>query len=112
MNISISGHGPTDARLMLVADGASDNDVSAGYALTGDQERTLRRVVSGASHQLHFEEFWKTAYIKERINLKKPDLNRGLISQQYKEILVDEINEVRPNVVVPLSELSFEFLTG
>lgn len=110
MGLAISGHGPTTARIMIVADGGTDNDVATGLALSGDQERELNKIAY--SQNLHTQEFWKTALIKDRIHLKQPDLNRVLVTDQYKEILINEINEIKPNVIVPLCELSFEFLTG
>lgn len=110
MGLSISGHGSPDARIFLLADGGSDSDISTGFALSGDQERILRKLAN--AQNLHYDEFWRTALIKERINLKQPEFNAPLITDQYKQILTDEINTIAPNVIVPLSELSFNFLTG
>ena len=106
----ISGHGNSSARAMLIADGGSDGDVTCGYAISGDAEKKLR----GLAHsvQIPWTDFWITAAIKEKINLKKSDPNRILFTDQYKRILLGEINEIKPNVLIPLGELSFNFLTG
>jgi DNA polymerase-1 len=107
----ISGHGPdSSAEAFLIADGASDSDVSAGLALTGDAERKLSSFCLSAG--LAYNTLWKTALIKERINLKDPSANYELLTDQYKEILLNEINTIKPNVLVPLSEISFHYLTG
>lgn len=108
--LSISGHGSDSALAMLIADGASERDVATGYALMGNQETQLRRLASSA--KLDFNLLWRTALIKERINLIKPEANKGLLNDTYRQVLIDEINAVRPNILVPLSELSFNFLTG
>jgi len=111
--IKISGHGPTEARVMLIADGGSESDVTNGLALSGDQERELRGLVKALNlSSFSYDEFWKTALIKERINLQTPEKNRELLTDQYKNILLEEINTIKPNVIVPLSELGFGLLTG
>lgn len=110
MKLSISGHGSDQSLAMLIADGASEHDVAAGYALSGDQERKLRALSKSAG--IDFNNFWLTALIKERINLSKPEANKGLLNDDYRRILTNEINAVRPNILVPLSELAFNFCTG
>ncbi len=108
--IMVSGHGSESAAAMLIADGASEHDVAAGYALTGDSERKLRGLIRTAG--LDWNDFWRTALIKERTNQHKPEANLGLLNDAYRKILTDEINAVRPNILIPLSELSFQFCTG
>ena len=95
---------------MLVADVATESDVAQGYALTGYDEVVLRRCLK--PHGLHFDDMWRTALIKERGNLKKPKENFPLLTEEYKEILANEIRTIRPNLICPLSELSFSYLTG
>jgi len=107
---TISGHGNSDANVMLIADGATDGDVACGYALSGDAERKLKSFALAA--KLNWGDFWCTALIKEKTNQKKPDANKLLLSDEYRGVLLHEINTVKPNVLVPLSELSFNFLTG
>ncbi len=105
----ISGHGNSNALIMLIADGAAEGDVSCGYALSGDREKKLKSFA--IANQIPWSEFWITVLIKEKINLKKSDPNKPLITEQYKSVLLDEINTIRPNVLVPMGELSFNFLT-
>jgi hypothetical protein len=106
----ISGTGNSSAVLMLIADGATDGDVQSGYALSGDPQNKLKKAAN--RHSISWADVWLTALIKEKINTKKPDANKELLTDEYKRILIGEINDISPNVVVPLSELSFNFLTG
>ena len=106
----IRGHGNDSALVMLITDVASEHDVNAGYALTGYDETVLRRCFSASG--LHFDEMWKTALIKERGNLKKPYENKSLLTDEYRGILANEIKTIRPNVICPLSELAFNYVTG
>jgi uracil-DNA glycosylase family 4 len=106
----ISGSGSTSARAIFIADGCSEGDEKCGYALSGDQERILGGLCK--SNGLHFGEFYKTALIKQRINFKLGKANNELVTEQYKEVLLNEINTIRPNVLVPLGECSFSWLTG
>lgn len=106
----ISGHGSYTAPCILIADGAADSDIQSGRALSGQQEDTLRGFCR-ANH-LNYDEFWVTALIKERINLKDSKKNKDLLTDEYKKVLIDEINQIKPNILVPLSELSFWYLTG
>lgn len=108
--MTVSGHGNTNALAFLIADGAAEGDVTNGLALCGDQERKLKSYAS--ANNIDWSQFWLTALIKEKINLKKPDENKSLVTDEYKKILLGEINEIKPNVLIPLSELSFNFLTG
>lgn len=92
---------------MIVSDGASDDDIASGYAITGYQEERMRQLVD-----FRWDESYRTALIKERINLNNVKQNEPLVTDQYKQILGNEIKTVNPNVIVPLSELSFNFVAG
>lgn len=106
----ISGSGSTSALAVFIIDGGSDSDVNCGYALSGDAEHKIRSMLK--AHRMNLDDFYRTALIKERINAKHPKQNFPLATDEYKRILIDEINTISPNVVVPLSEVSFQFLTG
>lgn len=107
----IVGHGFTSAKVIFIGDGADDNDMASGRALSGHTEESFLRQGCHA-HGLNFNECYRTLLIKERINLKNNEANRPLITDQYRNILKAEIQEISPNVIVPLSELSFEFVSG
>ena len=95
---------------MLIADGASDEDVASGYAISGYQESVLKDFAK--ANGIKWEQTYRTCLIKERIKLVDPKSNYDLITDQYRRILTDELNTVKPNIIVPLSELSFNFTTN
>jgi hypothetical protein len=95
---------------MIIADGGSQADIASGLAISGPEERKLKNFATNS--RLDWSDVWQTALIKERINLIKPDLNKVLITDFYRNVLLNEINSVKPNVLVPISELGFNFLTG
>ncbi len=64
--ISIRGHGPDSAKVMLVADGGTSHDLSSGYALTGDAEHKLK--IFAKENNLYLDDFWRTCLIKDKIN--------------------------------------------
>jgi len=113
IKIQIRGHGLDTAKVMLIADGGTSHDLSAGYAITGDAEHKLRGFAK--DNNLYIDEFWRTCLIKDKINntsgAKAISENLALLTDEYKNILNDEIKAIKPNLLVPLGELSFNFIT-
>ncbi len=97
---------------MIISDVCSDADVASGYCLSGDRDKKLRGFA--AANRLDWSQFWITSLIKEKGNLKKPDANKPALeaNPEWAKILLGEINAIQPNILVPLSELSFNWLTG
>jgi uracil-DNA glycosylase len=106
----VSGHGVVTPKLMFIGDGASEEDCKSGYALTGIAESKLRELCHSA--EINFNKTYRTVLIKERINLNKPKANIPLLNDTYNQILTQEIRDINPDIIVPLCELSFEFVTG
>jgi DNA polymerase I-like protein with 3'-5' exonuclease and polymerase domains len=106
----ISGHGYLSASIMLIADGCTDEDVSTGYAISGYQENVLKGFA--IDNGIDWGQLYLTALIKERIKVVDPKSNIGLLTDEYKRILIDEIKTINPNILVPLSELSFNFVSN
>lgn len=106
----ISGHGYISAPIMLIADGASDEDIASGYAISGYQESVLKDFCK--DNKIRWDQTYRTALIKERIKLVDPKSNHDLVTDEYKRILTNELNTIKPNIIVPLSELSFNFTTN
>jgi DNA polymerase I-like protein with 3'-5' exonuclease and polymerase domains len=104
------GHGYLSAPVMFVSDGSSDEDIATGYAISGYQESIYSKFAK--ENGINWEECYRTSFIKERIKLVDPKSNEKLVSDEYKNILINEVKTVDPNIIVPLSELSFRFLTG
>jgi hypothetical protein len=105
---------------MFIADGCTDEDVSHGYCISGNQEKLIHGWCN--SQNIKQTDCYYTALIKERINLKdtrprdsnpkKDNVNGKLITEDYKRILQNEIHTIQPNVLVPLNELAFEYCTN
>ena len=106
----IQGHGYLNAPVMIIGDVGSDEDVTSGYAITGYQESILSKFAK--ENGLDWNSFYRTLLIKERGKLIEPKVNFPLLTDDYKRILSDEIRTVAPNVIVPLSELSFNFVAN
>lgn len=109
----ISGSGYEKADIMFIADGGSEEASSTGYALAGMEEKILKDLCKEVG--LDYSMTWRTCLIKERINLAVPDKNRPMLANPvgigYMKVLQNEIKEINPKILVPLSELSFQFLT-
>jgi DNA polymerase I-like protein with 3'-5' exonuclease and polymerase domains len=111
----IQAYGKSGAEILLVEDSASNEDMLSGYALSGTAERTLRHFLS--LHKYDLNQTWRTLLYKERLNYngKNKKKFKEAIDQTNPEstnILFDEIISIRPNIIVPLGELSFNCLTG
>jgi uracil-DNA glycosylase len=92
---------------MLIGDGGSPSDSESNYALTGQSEILLNQLASGA---FSMKDTWRTLLIKERINANDFDAYSQLVTEEYKEILRNEIKEIQPNLIIPIGEASFRFL--
>lgn len=106
----VSGHGYSSAKVVIVGDCASDEDVNTGYALSGYTESLIRSFCK--DNGLSIDEMWRTLLIKERGNQKDYKKNEELLTEQYKSILINEIQQIKPNLVVPIGEMAFNFTTG
>jgi DNA polymerase I-like protein with 3'-5' exonuclease and polymerase domains len=114
----IKGHGNSAAEVMLIADGGSKEDASCEYALSGYQEVLLSQVIGKS---FHLQETYRTCLIKEHLSYSAAGKNgkvpyyeleeNKLLQEQYKEILLEEINTIQPNLLIPMGELSMRFLT-
>lgn len=106
----ITGHGTGSAKVMLIGDSGSEEDVGSGKALSGKVEDTLKRFIK--ENQLDWNDFYSTLLIKERGSQKDWKLNIDLVSNEYREVLKGEISTINPNVIIPINELAFNFVTG
>ena len=118
----ISGFGPYNSDVMLISDFAQGEDLKTGYAISGFKENLLSKFASAAG--INLKDFYKTTLIKDEPpkfkwdKKKKPtdgDISRWLLANvvpPYKDTLINEINAIKPLLLVPLGETSFQFLTG
>jgi len=119
----ICGHGSSNAQIILVGDGGTGDDVSTNYALSGYTETTLAQLTG---RNFSIRDTYRTLLIKEKIDHTKitekqkkdeQKLYGGLnpqylqLVEQYKDVLINEIKQIDPFLIIPLGELSFNFLT-
>jgi len=102
----IQGHGRQNAEVMLIGDGASNEDVANGYAITGSNEVVLKQL------GLKIAETYRTLFIKEKVNLQDYKSYEEKATGQYQELLKYEISQINPNIIIPMGEVSFRYLTG
>lgn len=107
----IIGSGYSAAKVMFVGDVGSEADALSGRALSSTTDSSF---IEGncRSAKINLGEVYRTLFIKERGNLTDPESNEKLITPEYKEILRQEIDTLQPNIIVPLSELGFKFISG
>src|SRR5437588_4935349 len=115
----IQGHGQTiNPKAILVADGPFGKDLETNYALTGNQAKELTNFACEAG--LDFNQFYRSLLCKEQLKVspraaedsKKYISANAELTQKYAPILLDEVKELKPYLVIPLGELSFNFFTG
>lgn len=111
----IKGHGNANAEIMFIADGGTKDDEATEYALSGGSQILLEMIIE---RNFHFKETYRTCLIKERISYDSGDdyyyddpkyLEKV---ETYRDVVIDEINGIKPNLIIPLGEMSFRFLTG
>lgn len=114
----VKGHGVESAKIIFIGDYPSKIELTKKYALTGFSEdiinEQLRR--NGTS----IKECYRTLYIKEPMegygfnNKRDKTLLENIQPrlQMYQDLLLDEIKEIAPNVIVPLGELALNFVAN
>jgi DNA polymerase I-like protein with 3'-5' exonuclease and polymerase domains/uracil-DNA glycosylase len=118
----ISGHGSSNPSVMLVTDAAQGDDLKTGYAISGYKENLLRGFCKAP--RLNYSSFYKTCLIKDEPRKYEPKGKKKLtdveaatqqlehLDPQFSEVLRREIDILKPNLVIPLGETSFQYLTG
>ena len=119
----ISGHGSSKPSVMLIADSARGEDLKTNYALSGFTENRLKDFTRRA--HLNYSDFYKTCLVKgelpkvsietKRKKIPEAEVARSYLSTvvpSFASLLINEIKTLKPNLVIPLGELGFQFLTG
>lgn len=105
----ISGHGSATPDAILIGDTPTTDDMRSGYALTGYQESILRDMCKQAG--LSIQNFYRTCLIKDNLTSQEDEAIAQAV-KQYSPILVNEIQELNPFLLIPLGEQSFSHLTS
>ncbi len=114
----VSGIGANNPKLMIIQDYPTKDDVLTGNSLTGKSGAMLTRLLTAQNFEV--SNSYCTSYIKfypEGVDSHNKKLKETLIwklkqAESFKEILVNEINTLKPNVILCLGELALNFLTG
>lgn len=101
------GHGNAKPNIFFIADSPHGEDLKTGYALTGYGGNLLRSYA--AEQHINIDNEYRTCLIKEEL---PKDGEHARILHRYDSIFIDEVNTLRPNLLIPLGELSFNYLTG
>lgn len=110
MNPTVSSHGYGDAEIFFVSGYPLNADLISGYALSGHNENTLNSFLS--DYKLNVKNTYRSLYIREKlnysgVNVKK--LKKALTEVDttgYEQLLLNELKEVNPNVIVPLDDIA------
>lgn len=120
----VSGHGSNNPEVMLISDYAQGEDLTTGYALTGYKESLLREFCNNA--QVPYDSLYRTTIIKNPLphidsikrkgKKKVSDIDfakayKDLVVPEYLPTILEEIQVLKPNLIIPLGELSFQVLS-
>ena len=118
----IVGTGPDSADIMLVGDYGTKEDGVKGEALSGSQISAIDGMFAGTNFSARAT--YRTLLIKDILEydgkakrlkfdaIQKAHANAALQGINYEEILKNEIREVKPNIIMPLGDMSLKFLSG
>lgn len=115
----IKSRGQNGSKIMFVGDFPSKDDIKDGFALSGSSGNLVNTLLRQAG-KLRLDEYYRTLYIKEPMigyyakNKKKAReiYAEALSKHPYEDILRSEVEEIKPNVIVPLGEFALNVLTG
>src|SRR6266850_2264713 len=109
-NPVVSSHGFSDAQIMFLQGYPFKDDLTNGKALMGFNETSIDNFLRQNNESIH--RCYRSIYIRERLeysatNPKKLRIALNKIDlTKYDELLFNEINEVNPNVIVPLDDIA------
>ena len=104
MNPIISSHGYDSAKILFVQGYPLKADLQSGKALSGSSESTLDSFLK--PNGLRVNQSYRVCYIKEKLSYsgrstkKLREALEKVDFQAYRKILISEILDVNPNVVV------------
>jgi uracil-DNA glycosylase family 4 len=112
----IKGHGRESSKIFFIGDYPSKVELSKKYALTGFSEDIIDEQLR--KNKSSIKECYRTLYIKEPLegygfNNKRDKLLLDRLSprlEYYQKLILEEIKDIQPNVIVPLGELALNFI--
>lgn len=61
---------------------------------------------------LNLNDFWRSCLIKEEVPKDATDEQIKALTEKYGQLLIGEINDLKPNLIIPMGENCFNYLTG
>lgn len=117
----IKSQGPSNPKVLIVGDYATKEEEVNNFALSGKIGRWIDRFLwqQDPQHRLHLEDCYRTLYIRQAIpqaeskiiQHRKGAFSVALQSHDWKALLREEINQLKPNVIIALGDMALQGLT-
>ncbi len=117
--IKVNGVGPDSATIMVVADYPSKGEAAQETALVDKVGGQVDRLLKKAGSSL--AAVYRTCFIKQPVpalevrSLNKRAREKIIYETQqnefYKQLLIQEIEAIKPNIIIALGEMALQFLT-
>lgn len=112
------GHGPEYSPIMIVGDYSNADDLKNEKALSGSIGEMVNSLLRKNKHSI--DKCYRTNYVKCQLtgygtkNKKKAKeiLDAAFLEDDWNARLIEEINFIKPNIILSLGELALNFLTG
>jgi len=118
----VKGHGPENAKIAIVGNYATKDEVGKGYALTGFVGNEANKLLRFQPDDIatHIDKCYKTLYIKDNFpgieskikRVKRIATEKAMAAANWDEIISNELKTIAPNVVIALGEHALNGLTG
>lgn len=106
-SICISGEGPPDARLMVIGESPGEQEDRDGRPFVGAAGQLLDELLEEAG--LHRSDVWITNTVRCRPPYNRdPHVGEIAACMSY---LLEEIDEIKPQVIIPLGNVALKALT-
>lgn len=117
MNNIVRAHGPQHAKIAVVSDYPDNTELIKGEVLGGYAQYYLKRIFEDGV--VKYNNIYYTSIIKERLD-KPPKKHQNPLQyiqnnrniEPDLELLIKELRNIKPNVVVPLGEIALQVITG
>lgn len=107
--------------VFLVNDCGFSEDIDTNMAISGYQRQEFDKFFK--EFDLSIDSFWRTCLIKQGVEeynqkvkgvkaQKEKNILLNNLIDQYKDFLIDEIKDLKPNLIIPTGELGLNFFTG
>ena len=106
----VSSHGYSDAEIFFLGGFPYKSDLLNGLALSGTAESTLNQFLYPL--RINLKQCYRSVFIKEKLSYSGTNTKRlrealnSVDIEGYTDLLYEEINAVKPNVIVPLDDIS------